>query len=130
MPIKRSLNKENSYEVSLKLDEKFSRGISYSSQIVFFEFLRYTCFSSAICPLHVPACNGLSCLHLVKLEKSKFENDLIWLESSAFDLILLCNLLAYCQSLKITKVTKVTFVQFTCLLSVTKDHVTRSVLSN
>ena len=39
---------------SLKLDEKFSRGISYSSQIVFFQFLPYTCFSSAICPLQVP----------------------------------------------------------------------------
>ena len=30
-------------------------GISYSSQIVFFQFLHYTCFSSAICPLQVPA---------------------------------------------------------------------------
>ena len=41
---------------SLKLDEKFSRGISYSGQIVFFQFLQhYTCFSSAICPLQVPA---------------------------------------------------------------------------
>ena len=56
MPIfKRALNKESLYEISLKLDEKFSRGISYSSQIVFFQFLHhYTCFSSAICPLQVP----------------------------------------------------------------------------
>ena len=54
MLIKRALNKESSYEISLKLDEKFSRGISYSSQIVFFQFLHYTCFSSAICSLQVP----------------------------------------------------------------------------
>ena len=54
MLIKRALNKESLYEISLKLDEKFSRGISYSSQIVFFQFLHYTCFSSAICPLQVP----------------------------------------------------------------------------
>ena len=54
MSIKRALNKESSYEISLKLDEKCSRGISYSSQIVFFQSLHYTCFSSAICPLQVP----------------------------------------------------------------------------
>ena len=42
------------HPVSLKLDEKFSRCISYSGQIVFFQFLHYTCFSSAICPLQVP----------------------------------------------------------------------------
>ena len=54
MLIKRALNKESSYEISLKLDEKFSRGISYSGQIVFFQFLHYTCFSSAIYPLQVP----------------------------------------------------------------------------
>ena len=35
MSIKRAFNKENSYEISLNLDEKCSRGISYSSQIVF-----------------------------------------------------------------------------------------------
>ena len=57
MSIKRALNKEISYEISLKLDEKCSRGISYSSQIVFFQSLHYTCFSSAICPLQVPALN-------------------------------------------------------------------------
>ena len=50
----KSTNKESSYEISLKLDEKFSRGISYSGQIVFSQFLHYTCFSSAICPLQVP----------------------------------------------------------------------------
>ena len=55
MLIKRALNKESLYEISLKLDEKTSRGISYSSQIVFFQFLHYTCFSSAIYPLQVPA---------------------------------------------------------------------------
>ena len=54
MSIKRALNKESSYEISLKLYEKCSRGISYSSQIVFFQSLHYTCFSSAICPLQVP----------------------------------------------------------------------------
>ena len=54
MSIKRALKRESSYEISLKLDEKCSRGISYSSQIVFFQFLHYTCFSSAICPLLVP----------------------------------------------------------------------------
>ena len=54
MLVKRALNKESSYEISLKLDEKFSRGISYSSQIVFFQFLHYTCFSGAVCPLQVP----------------------------------------------------------------------------
>ena len=53
--IKRALNKESLYEISLKLDEKFSRDISYSSQIVFLQFLHYTRFSSAICPLQVPA---------------------------------------------------------------------------
>ena len=55
MLIKRALNKESSYEISLKLDEKCSRGISYSSEIVFFQSLHYTCFSSAICSLQVPA---------------------------------------------------------------------------
>ena len=54
MSIKRALNKEIPYEISLKLDEKGSRGISYSSQIVFFQSLHYTCLSSAICPLQVP----------------------------------------------------------------------------
>ena len=54
MLIKIALNKESSYEISLKLDYKFSRGISYSSQIVFLQFLHKTCFSSAICPLQVP----------------------------------------------------------------------------
>ena len=54
MSIKRALNKESSYEMSLNLDEKCSRGISYSSQIVFFQTLHYTCFSSAVCPLQVP----------------------------------------------------------------------------
>ena len=54
MSIKRVLNKESSYEIPLKLDEKCSRGISYSSQILFFQSLHYTCFSSAICPLQVP----------------------------------------------------------------------------
>ena len=57
MSIKRALNKESSYEISLNLDEKHSRGISYSSQIVFFQSLHYTCFSSAICPLQVPGPN-------------------------------------------------------------------------
>ena len=54
MSIKRALNKDSSYEISLNLDRKCSRGISYSSQIVFFQSLHYTCFSSAICPLQVP----------------------------------------------------------------------------
>ena len=48
MLIKRILNQESSYEISLKLDEKFSRSISYSGQTVFFQFLHYTCFSSAM----------------------------------------------------------------------------------
>ena len=39
---------------NLELDEKFSRGISYSGQIVFFQFLHFTCFSSTIYPLQVP----------------------------------------------------------------------------
>ena len=54
MSIKRPLNKKSSYEISLHLDEKCSRGISCSSQIVFFQSLHYTCFSSAICPLQLP----------------------------------------------------------------------------
>ena len=45
---------ESSYEISLTLEDKFRRGISYFDQIVFFQFLHYTCFSSAICPLQVP----------------------------------------------------------------------------
>ena len=53
MLIKRALNKESSYGMSLKLDEKFSRGVSYSSQIVSFQFLHHTCFSGATCPLQV-----------------------------------------------------------------------------
>ena len=57
MRIKRALNKESSYEISLHLDEKCSRGISYSSQIVFFQSLHYTCFYSAICTLQVPEPN-------------------------------------------------------------------------
>ena len=68
MSIKRALNKESSYEISLKLDKKCSRGISYSSQIVFFQSLLYTCFSSAICPLQVPALNLL-----IQLARCKFE---------------------------------------------------------
>ena len=52
--IKRALNKESLYDISLKLDEKCNRDISYSSQIVFFQSLHYTCFSSVICPLQVP----------------------------------------------------------------------------
>ena len=46
-------------QVSVKLDKKCSRGISYSSQTVFFQSLHYTCFSSAVCPLQVPALNDL-----------------------------------------------------------------------
>ena len=59
MSIKRALNKESSYEISLKLDEKCSRGISNSSQIVFFQSLHYTCFSGAICPLQEPSTNSV-----------------------------------------------------------------------
>ena len=59
MSIRREFNKESSYEISLKLDEKCRGGISYSSQIVFFQSLHYTCFSSAICPLQVPASDTL-----------------------------------------------------------------------
>ena len=55
--IKRALNKEISSEISLKLDEKFSWAINYSSQIVFFQFMHYTCFSSAICLLQVLGAN-------------------------------------------------------------------------
>ena len=54
MVIKRALSWESSYEVSLKLDEKFSRVISHSCQMVFFQFLHYTCFSGAICPMQGP----------------------------------------------------------------------------
>ena len=54
MLIKRALNKKSWYKISLKLVDKFSRGISYSSQIVFFQLLHYTYFSGAICPLQVP----------------------------------------------------------------------------
>ena len=54
MTMKRALNEECSYEISLKLDEKCSRGISYFSQIVFFQSLHYTCFFGAICRLEVP----------------------------------------------------------------------------
>ena len=57
MSIKRALNKEILDEISLNLDEKCSRDIDYSSQIVFFQSLHYTCFSSAVCPLQVPVCN-------------------------------------------------------------------------
>ena len=60
MFIKGALNKESSYEVSLKLDEKCSRGSSYSSQIVFFQSLHYTCFCSVICPLQVPGSDLLA----------------------------------------------------------------------
>ena len=68
MSIKRALNQENLYKISLKLDEKCSRGISYSSQIVFFQSLHYTCFFRAICPLQVPALNLL-----IQLARCKFE---------------------------------------------------------
>ena len=57
MLIERALNKESSYEISLKSGKKFSRGISYSGQIVFFQFLHHTCFSIAICLLQVPGHN-------------------------------------------------------------------------
>ena len=46
-----------SYEISLKSDKRFSRGISYSGEIVFFQFLHYTCFSSSICPSQMPDIN-------------------------------------------------------------------------
>ena len=68
MLITRALNKESSYEISLKLDEKFSRGISYSSQIVFFQFLHYTCFSGAICPLQVPASDERTLTYIIYLQ--------------------------------------------------------------
>ena len=55
MLIERALNRESSYEIFLKLNEKSSKSISYSGQIVFFQFLHYTCFSSAICLLQVSA---------------------------------------------------------------------------
>ena len=70
MLIERALNKESSYEVSLKLDKKFSRGISYSGQIVFFQFLHYTCFSSAICPLQVPGLYGSAWIRYTLLQQS------------------------------------------------------------
>ena len=62
MPVKRQqgkrvfnkFNKESAYEISIKLVEKFSRDITYSSQIVFFSnsciapvslalYVRYEC---------------------------------------------------------------------------------------
>ena len=70
MSIKRALNKETSYEISVKLDEKCSRGISYSSQTVFFQSVHYTCFSSAICPLQVPSTDLMcvACIGLLSAE--------------------------------------------------------------
>ena len=67
MSIKRALNKESSYETCLKLDEKCSRGISYSTQIVFFQSLHYTCFYSAICPLQVPDSYLIDCMRQLHL---------------------------------------------------------------
>ena len=55
MLVKRALDKKSLYEISLKLDEKFSRGISYSTQIVFSQFLNYTCSSSDMCSLQSAA---------------------------------------------------------------------------
>ena len=54
MLVKRALYEESSHEISLKLDEKCSRGISYSGQIVYFQLLHYTCFSGATCQFQVP----------------------------------------------------------------------------
>ena len=51
MLIKRALNKESSHEIFYNWMR--NQGISYSSQIVFFEFLDYTCFSGTVCPLQV-----------------------------------------------------------------------------
>ena len=59
MLIKRALSRESLDEVSLKLDEKFSRVIGHSSQIVFFQFLHYICFSGVACPLQVPGITAL-----------------------------------------------------------------------
>ena len=72
MSIKRALNKENSYEIPLKLDEKCSRGISYSGQVVLFQSLHFTCFSSAICPLQVPGrnCDPLDGVVVAHLNRS------------------------------------------------------------
>ena len=56
-PVKSALNKESLYEISSKLDKEITGGISYSCQIVFFQFLHYTSFFGTICPLQVP---GLS----------------------------------------------------------------------
>ena len=48
-------------------------GISYSGQIVFFQFLHYTCFSSAICPLQVlHFFAGAALLGTTDLEGAKF----------------------------------------------------------
>ena len=68
MSTNRALNKESSYEISLKLDKKCSRCISYSSQIVFFQSLHYTCFSSAVCPLQVSALDALQVLRALLLQ--------------------------------------------------------------
>ena len=62
MLIKRALYKESSYEICLKLDEKCNRGISYPSQIEFFQLLDCTCPSGAICPLQVPVEEEVDCV--------------------------------------------------------------------
>ena len=53
-PIKSAFNKESLYEISPKLGKKIIGGTGYSSQIVCIQFLNYTHFFSAICPLRVP----------------------------------------------------------------------------
>ena len=64
MSFKRALDEESSYEISLHLDEKCSRGISYSSQIVFFQSLylhlflqRCMCVGSACFQDFASACS-------------------------------------------------------------------------
>ena len=65
MLIKRALSRESSYEVSIKLDEKLSRVIFHSSQIVFFQFVHYTCYSGAVCPLQVLGITALNSDELI-----------------------------------------------------------------
>ena len=77
MLFKRVLNKKSLKEISLKLDERFSSGISYSSQIVFYQFSHYTCFSGAICPLQMPASDLSRKLYIQSLENKYKVVDLL-----------------------------------------------------
>ena len=93
----------------MKLDEKCSSGISSSSQIVFFQSLRHTFFSSAICPCSAHcttmldhAClfpAGLTLIYLRKLFRKRCKDEVSYHSGPHQDAFsyFVCSLCASCR---------------------------------